>query len=301
VEGIGALARISAEQLGVFTRSQAYEAGISRDQLLRAVRAGELERRFPSVFVHAAAARGWAQSAMAAILAGGEDAVLSHRSALAVHGLDGAVPPVSPIEISVPSGQAARIRDVIVHRVILPVSHTTTVGVLRVTSAARTAADVTGIRRGPRLGRLIDEILVRRLATLEQLEEVVEVLESCRGRRLAPMRALLAARGREMERAESPPEGRVYRAIVGAGLPVPVQQHWVVAAGERFRLDVAYPHIRLGIEYLGFEPHRTRTAFDQDFRRDRILTEIGWEIVYFTSADDDAEIARSVRLCIARR
>jgi very-short-patch-repair endonuclease len=301
MDGSAVIARIAARQLGVFTRTQAYEAGLSRHQLLRAVRAGELVRPFPSVFASAATAPTWERSAMAALLAGGPDAVLSHRSALAVHRLDGVTPPVAPIEISVPSGQCPRVGGVIVHRVILPASHVTAVGSLRVTTPARTVADVTGIRSGPRLGRVIDEVLVGGLATQEQLDDVVEVLESCRGRRLARMRAVLAIRGREMRRAESPPEGRLYRVIVGAGLPIPVQQHRVRVAGEHFRIDLAYPDHRLGLEYLGFDPHRTRAAFDRDFRRDRLLTVAGWEILYFTSADSDAEIVRAVRSCISQR
>jgi len=202
VQRITTIARVTSAQLGVFTRRQAYEAGISRHQLLRAAREGELVRPHPSV---------------------------------------------------------------IVHRVILPPEHVVRVGALCVTTPARTVADVTGIRTAARLARLVDEVVVGGFATLEEIE------------------------------------ARVYRAIVNADLPAPRQQHWVSTGGERFRLDLAYPDRLLGIEYQGFDAHRTRGAFDRDFRRDRLLTEAGWTILYFTAADDDEEIARTVGSCISQR
>jgi very-short-patch-repair endonuclease len=116
------------------------------------------------------------------------------------------------------------------------------------------------------------------------------------------MRAVLAARGPELERAESRPEMRVFRAIVAAGLPAPEMQHWVlVAGGERFRLDFAYPDIRLGLEYLGFGAHGTRSALARDSRRRRLLTLAGWDLLEFTSEDSDEAIVRDVGLRISER
>jgi very-short-patch-repair endonuclease len=57
----------------------------------------------------------------------------------------------------------------------------------------------------------------------------------------------------------------------------------------------------LGLEYLGFDPHRTRSAFDHDFRRDRILTKLGWTILYFTRGCSDDEIAADVRTFVEHR
>jgi very-short-patch-repair endonuclease len=64
----------------------------------------------------------------------------------------------------------------------------------------------------------------------------------------------------------------------------------VVVDGEEFRLDAAYPRYRIGIEYQGWDPHRTRSAFDADHRRDRLLTLAGWSILYFTSATTAGEL-----------
>ena len=49
------------------------------------------------------------------------------------------------------------------------------------------------------------------------------------------------------------------------------------------------------IEYQGWDSHRSRSAFDADYRRDRLLTLAGWSIPYFTSASSDAEIVHAIQ------
>lgn len=209
--------------------------------------------------------------------------------------------PARPIEISIPASECRRVKDVVVHRVLLPAEHVVRVGPIPVTSVARSLCDATGFRTEEQLGAMVDDAFVRSLVDRTAIEQVLEVLESCPGRRLARMRTVLAARGPEIERAESRPEMRVYRAIVAGGLPAPEMQHWVVVRGERFRLDFAYPHVRLGLEYLGFGAHGTRSALSRDTRRRRLLTLDGWEILEFTAEDSDETIVRDVGLRLKER
>ncbi|MEU6698531.1 DUF559 domain-containing protein [Pseudonocardia sp. NPDC046786] len=73
--------------------------------------------------------------------------------------------------------------------------------------------------------------------------------------------------------AESPMETRVRLALHDGGLPRPVLQHPV----GRYRIDLAYPAVRLGIEYDGrhhLDPSRARA----DLGRQQFLTEQGWSI-----------------------
>jgi very-short-patch-repair endonuclease len=300
MEGKGRLARLAAAQLGLFTKAQAAEVGVSRHQLDRAVRAGELRRPFTGVFADAAAPTSWRQEALAAVLAAGPAAALSHRSAVALHELDGATP-ARPVEVSVPTPECRRVVGVVVHRVVLPPEHVVSVGAIRATSVARTLCDASGFRTIERLAEMLDQAFAARRVTRAEVEQVLEVLESCRGRRLARIRTLLAERGPELEQAESRPEMRVYRAIVAAGLPVPQLQHWVVAGGERFRLDFAYPDRRVALEYLGLDAHSGPTALGRDARRHRLLALAGWDVLYFTAADSDGAIARDVGLRVLER
>lgn len=88
---------------------------------------------------------------------------------------------------------------------------------------------------------------------------------------------------------------RLFRVLREGGLSEPVGQHPVRCGPKRYFIDVAYPDIRLALEYHGFDAHRTRTAFDGDAKRTRDLTAVGWRVLTFTSKDADADIVQSVR------
>jgi very-short-patch-repair endonuclease len=102
---------------------------------------------------------------------------------------------------------------------------------------------------------------------------------------------------------ESPMETRLRMLLINGGLPRPEPQHEVrdhlnVFAG---RLDLAYPGIRLGIEYDGADHWKQRR--EDDRRRDAIRA-CDWEVCVF-SADDvfltpDATVAAVRRLLRAR-
>lgn len=71
--------------------------------------------------------------------------------------------------------------------------------------------------------------------------------------------------------AESPMETRIRLAILFDGLPMPVLQHPVGP----YLLDLAYPEIRLGIEYDGREHLKPERAL-RDLDRQAYLTANGW-------------------------
>lgn len=106
-----------------------------------------------------------------------------------------------------------------------------------------------------------------------------------RGRRgVCQLRALI---GHLTPEVESMRESRVLLAIIDAGLPVPRAQYPItVPNGECFRLDFAYPHRRIAVEYDGSQFH---AATDEQRRRDRwrrdLIRQSGWEQVVVTSAD----------------
>jgi very-short-patch-repair endonuclease len=80
--------------------------------------------------------------------------------------------------------------------------------------------------------------------------------------------------------AESPMETRIRVAIEDAGLVVPVLQHQVGP----YRLDMAYPGIKLAIEYDGRE-HLTPERALKDLRREAYLVARGWRILRFRAAE----------------
>ena len=88
------------------------------------------------------------------------------------------------------------------------------------------------------------------------------------------------------ERVESPKETETRLLIMAARLPEPVVQFVVRRAG-RFigRVDLAYPELKIAIEYEG-DGHRVdRRQWRSDIRRQRELEAAGWIVIRVTEAD----------------
>ena len=100
-------------------------------------------------------------------------------------------------------------------------------------------------------------------------------------------------------------ESRLRMLLIRFGLPRPVLQHEVF---DRYgfvvaRLDLAYPEVKLAIEYDGVDPHRGRRVLDN--RRDMAVAELGWETMRFGHEDiwtePRATAARVHRMLDVRR
>jgi len=282
-------------QRGLVTAQQLRADGWTPQQVHRYHRQGRLRVVHPGVWAVPGAPASWDQDLAAAIFAAGDAATASHRSAMALQTIEPAVRAApNPIEVSLPADGDAELHGVRVHRVILPAHHVTEIDGLRCTTYARTLVDCAR-RLGPtQLERALDHGLVTNRTSLAELHGVIDALPPAPGRRRAGLRRLLDQRVAECEAAESSPEIHVLATIAAAGLPMPVAQYWVSVDGEDFRLDAAYPEFHLGIEYQGWDPHRTRSAFDADHRRNRLLTIAGWSILYFTSKSTPAEIIDNI-------
>ena len=163
------------------------------------------------------------------------------------------------------------------------------------TSYARTLVDCTGRMSLGQIARALDAGLVRHDVTLWSVERSLSVLGQAPGRHPSKLWTLLAERGSETKLGESRPELRVFRVLRAGGLPAPTQQHWVRIGSDKFRLDLAYPEAKVAIEYDGWETHSSRSSFDSDRRRDRLLQLDGWVVLRITSKTSDAEMLESVR------
>ncbi len=295
------LAAIASGQLGVITLDQAASVGWSEARLRRRVRAGRLERLHRGVYGFAGSPSTWERAVFAAVLAAGPGAAGSYETAAAFH----AYPHVSPrgrapVVVSEPHPADRQRHGLKVHRVRLPADHVTRIDGIPVTTYERTLIDMTGLLGLSALARCLDQGLVAGHVELHRLSAMIDELGPAPGRRVRQLRMLVAERGPEAEQAESTTEIRMFTVIRRADLPMPVPQYRVAVNGERFRFDGAYPDRMIGLEYLGWDPHRSRTAFDRDHRRDRILSLEGWTIVYFTSASADGEIVQTVERLLAR-
>lgn len=241
----------------------------------------------------------WHQHVLACVFAAGPQAVASHTTA----GVLWQFPllDAETTEVSTARPRRARIRGVHVHRTLAFLAEEHTIrGGIPVTTPARTIVDLSARLSTFQLGVITDDALRRNTLTLTQLRRCIAGLRPGPGRRTSQIHEVLSARLPGYDPGDSDLELRVLRAIVGAGLPEPVQQHWVRFASGRYRIDFAYPAVRLAIEVDGFGPHATRSVFDSDRVRVNDLVLGGWTVVRFTSNTTDEQIGTTVAAALAR-
>jgi very-short-patch-repair endonuclease len=136
------LARIAARQHGVVSAAQLRGVGVERNGVTRRVRAGRLHRLHRGVYAVGHAAPSLHRGFMAAVLACGEGAVLSHGSAAVLWGF--LKPLKGPIHISLPSLNGRRRRvGIVVHRSLS--LETTVKTSIPVTTPRRTIEDLKGV------------------------------------------------------------------------------------------------------------------------------------------------------------
>ncbi len=136
------LARTAACQHGVVTRAQLFATGLTRSGITRWIEAGHLHRIHRGVYALGTSNLTREGYFMAAVLAVGKGAVLSHRSAAALHKLSPTCPPT--IDLTVPgSGGRSKRRGIIIHRsTTLTQADTTLHRGIPVTTVVRTLADL---------------------------------------------------------------------------------------------------------------------------------------------------------------
>jgi very-short-patch-repair endonuclease len=208
----------------------------------------------------------------------------SHRTAAALHGLDGF--DRGPVEVLAPHGRGRARAGWTVHesRHLRAVDLGQRDGV-PCTTVVRTVLDLPAVAHPFRAGQALDhacrlepgalDLIVRRFVELAR-----------RGRPgTALMRALLAERLATDRFTQSGFEAVTLRLVRSVGLPEPVTQHLVRDGSFRVHLDLAWPPIRLGLECDSLAFHSGKRAHEWDRQRRRHLARLGWEIVEVTYDD----------------
>jgi len=274
------LAQLAAGQGGVVLRSQAFAVGLTRSMVQRRIVSGALIKASPGVYLlpgHAYTLRSVLRAVTAAL-----PAVVSHESAAETHDL----PYVKRglVVVTVPIRTTHTFPGVVVHQStdVLP-HHITEVGGLRVTNVPRTIFDLAARMRGRRLQMLIEQAVVERRCSWEDLVGVRDELAR-RGRPGSTLfRTVMSGIGPGLAVAESALEVRGLSLLEDGGMPEPVQQFpfpWR-EAGEG-RIDLAYPEARVIVELDGRRWHSRTDSFDIDRERDRAAQLAGWRVFRFT-------------------
>ena len=237
---------------------------------------------------------------MAAVLACGEGAVLSHRTAAALWELLGTAN--ERVDVSIPRTCGRSRPALAVHRTetLLPQDITAVDGI-PCTSVARTLLDLAEVVPRRRLERALEQAEV--LGVFDG-RAVADVLERANGRRGAGrLRAVLTA-AVEPSSTASELEERFLALCRRAGIPHPAVNAWVATNEEHLKVDFLWRAERLVIEADGYAFHGNRRAFERDRRRDQLLKLAGFETVRFTwqqLADDPETVAEALQALLPSR
>ena len=218
---------------------------------------------------------------MAAVLWAGERSVASHRTAAGLWEIAG-VERGGRVELWVPGERAPRHAAVVVHRGAVTGNDRRMIARVPVTSPARTIVDLAAVLDGEPLEAALEDVLHRGLTTALTIERRLAALGGSGRAGSGVLRRLLAQR--DQAPAESRLEVKVWRLLRGAGLR-PVRQYPVRCEGHTFRLDFAWPRLKVAVEAEGFAAHGGRAAHTADRRRAAALVAAGWSIVPVTWAD----------------
>ena len=264
---------LAAGQHGVVARSQLIGAGISSATIDRWLGRGRLRTLHAGVYLLGPVAGPRARE-MAAVLACGKGAVVSHWSAGAIWGLSAPRPPSDPVDVTVIRRDRRR-AGVRVHRVrSLPADDVAAAEDVPVTSAARTLLDLAGAADVRETERALERYLTLQLDTPSALRAMLRLSPPRRG--AARLSELLDGGPPALTRSEA--EERFLHLVRRGRLPVPATN--VMAAG--YEVDFLWRKHGFVVEIDGHAFHATRRAFESDRRRDAVLAAAGFHVVRVT-------------------
>jgi very-short-patch-repair endonuclease len=209
---------------------------------------------------------------MAAVLASGDGAVLSHRSAAVLWGF--ARHRSGPIDVTSAHGRSGR-PGIRLHECKLDVEEATTRRAIPITTPARTLFDLAEAVDWPRLRSACEE--ADRLGFL-QMKKLERVVERGWGRHaLKPIRQILV-KAPHPEETRSPLEERFLEFCRNRNIPAPVTNVTVLG----FEVDALWPQARLIAELDSWAFHHHRGAFERDRVRDAAHLVAGYRTIRIT-------------------
>ena len=275
------IARIASRQHGRISHAQLVAAGVGRDRIKRWCVGGLLRRVHLGVYAfgHTAPSRG--ADLMAAVLACGEGAVVSHASAGHALGIL-AAPPAWP-EVTVPTTAGRRRPRIRVHRVrAIDPRDVMTRGGVPMTIVARVLLDLAPRLTPAALTRACHEAWIRHGTTPTHVQACIA-------------------------RNPTKPGASALRRALGADVTLSVLEDGFLALLDRHglerprtnidldgdKVDCHWPSNGLTVELLGYRFHASRHAFEADIARRRRSTHIAYTYgdVFERGARTAAEIA----------
>jgi very-short-patch-repair endonuclease len=293
--------RRARAQHGVVSRAQLLTAGFTKDQIAYLVKTRRLLSLHAGVYLMAAVGRSREAELTAALLAAGEGAFASHRTAVAVW-----VPgcELGQPEITTVAGFAPRLEGVIVHRTTIGLTPLDVVkhGIWRVARPALALLQLGAVAGRAEVERAVEAAVLADVVEPRELEVLLDRFGGPGNRGAATLRAILEAR-------TGSPESELEWELLGIIRRYcsfePAVQHWVTtSSGHRFRLDVAVPDVKVALEAQGWRWHGGKAKTQQDRRRRNALVADGWFVLEYDWADcrrRPRSVGREIEATVARR
>jgi hypothetical protein len=219
---------------------------------------------------------------MAAVLACGSGAVISHRCAAALHEIRGT--DRTNIDVAIPQRSPRKHAGIDIHRsTTLTPADTTSVHDIPCTTVARTLLDLAQVIKGRPLARALDQAEILRLLDVDALLDQIE------RNKARPAAKRLRAVLDEHYIGSTPTWSELEELLLGAcrraGLPIPEVNALIDphdADPTAIRVDFVWRDERVIVETDGHRTHSTGQAFEEDRLRDQRLIVAGWTVIRIT-------------------
>ncbi len=289
------VAELAEAQHGVVARRQLLAAGIGSSTIGDWARDRRLIRVHRGVYAVGHDALTPNGRRMAAVLACGPGAVLSHRTAAGIWGLR--PDHRTRWDVTVPRGGGRRRRAFDVHQHRLDPRDITRVAEVPVTTIARTLLDLAEVVPRDHLDRAIERAEQLRRFDARALAELLARSPGRHG--CAPLRTALSAFDPRRLRTRSDFERAILPALARAGIPDPLVNEPVAG----YDVDLLWPHERVVIELDSRTFHDTAVAFERDRIRDADLQALGYAVLRVTARrfeDEPSWVVARIAALLAR-
>lgn len=295
--GEPALAALATSQHGVVAARQLLQLGFTRRAITIRIESGRLHPVHRGVYAVGHTNMSRKSWWIAAVLAAGPEAVLSHRDAAALWELAELTQP--KVEVTLPRlGGRARPGIRIRRTRRLEDRERALKDGIPVTTVARTLLDLAAIVSRRHLREAYDNAERHDLLDVGELRELVETTTGRRG--LSAIRRLLARDLESAARSRSALEVEFAIFCRESGLPEPIMNAYVGG----YEVDAYWPDSRLVVELDGYEYHRGREAFERDRAKVGDLAELGIEVLPLTHRrlrSAPSRVATTLRAAVAKQ
>ena len=273
------LAALATAQHGVVARRQLLSRGFTRNEIQRMLANRRLLAVHRGVYAVGHLALSQRGRWMAAVLACGPGALLSHRSAAALWGLRQSA--IAYVEVIAPTerGPIDGVRPRLC-RLLQPRDRATVDGI-PCTSIALTLLNLAAVlpRRG--VERACDEAEVQQLFDLAAVEDVLARFRGARGS--ATLRGVLEDHAIGTTLTREALEELALALFARHGVPTPAVNATVFTpSGIPYEVDFLWRRERLVLETDGLRFHSTRRQIERDRRKEAELVRAGYRVVRMT-------------------